>query len=88
MNQKPMLSIVTVSYKSKQLLEVLARCIEDLNPDVHYEWLVVQNTPEETQDQDIRRNDSRFVLLKDLSSLRKNQRTGHMVLFIMLKLWP
>jgi len=64
MNQKPMLSIVTVSYKSKQLLEVLARCIEDLNPDVHYEWLVVQNTPEETQDQDIRRNDSRFRFIE------------------------
>ena len=59
-----MLSIVTVSYKSKQLLEVLARCIEDLNPDVHYEWLVVQNTPEETQDQDIRRNDSRFRFIE------------------------
>ena len=55
-----MLSIVTVSYKSKQLLEVLARCIEDLNPDVQYEWLVVQNTPEETQAQDISPHDSRF----------------------------
>lgn len=64
MNQNPILSIVTVSYKSKELLEVLARCIEDLNPDVNYEWLVVQNTPEETQAQDIQPDDSRFRFIE------------------------
>lgn len=63
-SRNPVLSIVSVSYKSRPWLESLWKTIRDLNPGVEYEWLVIQNTPEESRSDDIRPDDPRFHVIE------------------------
>jgi hypothetical protein len=43
---KPELTIMTVSYDSANWLRLNRRLVESKNPNIHYRWLVVENSPE------------------------------------------
>jgi GT2 family glycosyltransferase len=59
-----MITIISVSYKSKELLEVNYNLVKLLNPNTQFQWIVVQNTPESELDKDLSMDDPRFMMIK------------------------
>lgn len=59
-----MLTIISVSYKSKALLEANYRLVKALNPGTAFRWLVVQNTPASALGADLPMDDSRFEMIR------------------------
>lgn len=59
-----MLTIISVSYKSKAFLNTNYELVKALNPQTPFEWIVVQNTPEHELDEDLSMDDSRFTMIK------------------------
>lgn len=58
-----MLTIISVSYKSKSLLEMNYRLVKILNPNTTFRWLVVQNTPSADMENDLAMDDPRFEMI-------------------------
>ncbi len=59
-----MLTIISVSFKSKRLLEINHQLVTTLNPGVDFKWIVVQNTPEADQAADLQLDDPRFSMMR------------------------
>ncbi len=59
-----MLTIISVSYKSKALLEMNYRLVKTLNPNTPFRWIVVQNTPSQDLQNDIAMDDPRFEMIQ------------------------
>lgn len=59
-----MLTIISVSFRSKKLIDLNYELVKKLNPNTPFEWIVVQNTPENEIDQDINYSDPRFTVIK------------------------
>lgn len=57
------LTIITASFRSKPLLDLNYRLVKHFNPDTEFEWLIVQNTPEEFLADDIPMDDPRFTMI-------------------------
>lgn len=56
----PSLSIITVSFNSRPWIDLSWQCTKTLNAKSHFEWLVIQNTPEISREKDISTDDKRF----------------------------
>jgi hypothetical protein len=59
-----MLTIVSVSYNSKALLDMNYKLVKALNPNVSFHWIVVQNTPESDLKGDLAMDDPRFEMIR------------------------
>jgi hypothetical protein len=55
-----MLTLITVSYRSKPYLDINYRLVKALNPDTPFTWIVIQNTPPDECVNDIAMDDPRF----------------------------
>ncbi len=62
-----MLTIISVSYKSKSLLEMNYRLVKALNLNTSFRWIVVQNTPEADLENDLAMDDPRFDMIPGVS---------------------
>jgi hypothetical protein len=70
-----MLTIISVSYKSKALLEMNYRLVKALNPNTPFRWIVVQNTPEKELENDLAMDDLRFDMVPGVA-LSENERSN------------
>lgn len=59
-----MFTIISVSFRSRKLLELNYDLVKFLNPGVKLRWIVVQNTPENELHEDLQMDDSRFEVIK------------------------
>lgn len=59
-----MLTIISVSYKSKALLDMNYRLVKALNPNTPFHWIVVQNTPPSDLENDLAMDDPRFEMIR------------------------
>lgn len=59
-----MLTIISVSYKSKEFLKTNYELVKALNPDTPFKWIVIQNTPESDLNEDLSLDDPRFTMIK------------------------
>ncbi len=59
-----MLTIISVSYKSKALLDMNYRLVKALNPHASFRWIVVQNTPASDLENDLAMDDPRFEMIR------------------------
>lgn len=59
-----MLTILSVSYHSKKLLLHNYDLVKTLNPNTPFQWVVVQNTPENQLEEDLPMDDPRFKMIK------------------------
>lgn len=68
-----MLTIISVSFKSRALLETNYNLVKALNPNSLFHWIVVQNSPKEELESDLKMDDPRFIMVPgvDLSENEK-----------------
>jgi len=58
-----MLTIISVSYKSKALLDMNYQLVKTLNPDTPFRWIVVQNTQVDEIESELAMDDPRFEMI-------------------------
>lgn len=59
-----MLTIISVSYKSKALLKANYELVKAMNPNTPFKWIVVQNTPARSLKEDLSMDDPDFIMIK------------------------
>ncbi len=72
-----MLTIISVSYKSKDLLKRNYELLKKLNPDTPFKWIVVQNTPEKDLDADLSMDDPNFIMIKGPSLTQQESESSY-----------